>query len=84
MGRMVFVFIGAVADLERWLIRERWFMGLARAKKSGTRLGRPRVQVDAGAVRQLRAEGKSWAKIVQALGISRGSAQRAATSSRQL
>src|SRR5438093_6618858 len=77
MGRMVFTVIGAVAELERSLIRERVVMGLNRARKGGTRLGRPRVKVDAEAVRRLRAEGCSWQSIVQTLGISRGAAQRA-------
>src|SRR5262249_44173987 len=46
MGRMIFVVIGAVAELERSLIRERVVMGLRRAVKSGTKLGRPRGYVD--------------------------------------
>src|SRR5262245_62316621 len=41
MGRMVFTVIGAVAELERSLIRERVAMGLNRARKNGRRLGRP-------------------------------------------
>jgi DNA invertase Pin-like site-specific DNA recombinase len=54
MGRMVFTVIGAVAELERSLIRERVVMGLNRARKGGTRLGRPRVPVDAAEVARLR------------------------------
>ena len=77
MGRMVFTVIGAVAELERSLIRERVVMGLNRARKNGTRLGRPRVKVDADAVRRLRADGRSWANIAETLAISRGAAQRA-------
>src|SRR5262249_25048018 len=84
MGRMVFTVIGAVAELERSLIRERVIMGLARAKKCGTRLGRPRVKVDAEAVRRLRAEGHSWENIVRTLGVSRGTAQRAGSNSKTL
>ena len=42
IGKMVFTIIGAVAELERSLIRERVVMGLARARKQGKRLGRPR------------------------------------------
>ncbi len=41
MGKMVFTVIGAVAELERSLIKERVVMGLERAKKDGKRLGRP-------------------------------------------
>jgi len=76
MGRMVFTVIAAVAELERSLIRERVVMGLNRAKKNGTRLGRPRVKVDAEAVLRLRAEGRSWRNIAHTLAISRGAAQR--------
>src|SRR5262249_10177168 len=57
MGRMVFRVIGAVAELERSLIRERVVMGLNRAPKGGTRLGRPRVSVDAAEVVRSRAQG---------------------------
>jgi DNA invertase Pin-like site-specific DNA recombinase len=39
MGKMVFTVIGAVAELERDLIRERVAMGLKRAKKQGKRPG---------------------------------------------
>jgi DNA invertase Pin-like site-specific DNA recombinase len=60
---------------ERSLIRERVVMGLNRARKCGTRLGRPRVRVDAAAVAELRTQGKTWPEIGTLLGISRGSAQ---------
>jgi DNA invertase Pin-like site-specific DNA recombinase len=79
MGRMVFTVIGAVAELERSLIRERVVMGLNRVRKGGKKLGRPRVRVDAAAVAQLRVQGRSWAEISTTLGISRGAAQRACT-----
>jgi putative DNA-invertase from lambdoid prophage Rac len=69
---MVFTVIGAVAELERSLIQERVVMGLSRARKQGTRLGRPRVSVDAAKVSELRAHGRTWAEISQLLRISRG------------
>jgi DNA invertase Pin-like site-specific DNA recombinase len=77
MGRMIFTIIGAVAELERSLIRERVVMGINRARKQGTRLGRPRLRVDVAAVAGLRDQGHTWAEISQLLGISRGAAQRA-------
>jgi putative DNA-invertase from lambdoid prophage Rac len=40
---MVFTVLGAVAELERNIIRERVTAGLRRAKKEGKTLGRPRV-----------------------------------------
>src|SRR5262249_28035637 len=42
MGKMIFTVIGAVAELERSLIRERVMMGLECAKRQGKKLGRPR------------------------------------------
>jgi DNA invertase Pin-like site-specific DNA recombinase len=77
MGRMVFTLIGAVAELERSLIRERVMMGLDRAKKQGRQLGRPRVEVDSARVAALRRLGRSWSEIATELGIGKGTAQRA-------
>ena len=77
MGKMVFTVIGAVAELERSLIRERVLMGLQRARKEGKTLGRPRVDVDARRVARLRAHGHSWRQITDLIGVSKGTAQRA-------
>ena len=77
MGKMVFTVIGAVAELERSLIRERVVMGLKRARKAGKRLGRPRAVVDVDQVVSLREQGRSWREVAQKLSISRGAAQRA-------
>jgi DNA invertase Pin-like site-specific DNA recombinase len=77
MGKMIFTVIGAVAELERSLIRERVVMGLSRARRQGIRLGRPRVYVDADKVAELRAQKRTWADISMILRISRGAAQRA-------
>lgn len=41
MGRYLRVNLAAVAELEREFIRERTLDGLARAKRAGTKLGRP-------------------------------------------
>src|SRR6185295_19216890 len=57
MGRMVFTVLGAVAELERSLICERVASGLARARKQGKQLGRPKVIVDRERVRQLQKDG---------------------------
>jgi DNA invertase Pin-like site-specific DNA recombinase len=76
LGRMTFTVIAAVAELERSLVRERVAMGLSRARKSGTRLGRPRVRVDSAAVAELRTQGYTWLEISELLGISPGAAQR--------
>jgi DNA invertase Pin-like site-specific DNA recombinase len=70
MGKMVFTVIGAVAELERSLIRERVVMGLNRAKAQGKRLGRPKAIVDIGAIFRLKAEGLSLRAIAKQSGIS--------------
>src|SRR5262249_24133414 len=77
MGKMIFTVLGAVAELERNLIRERVHMGISRARKQGKALGRPRVEVDPRQVAGLRARGFSWNQIADKLGIGRGTAERA-------
>jgi DNA invertase Pin-like site-specific DNA recombinase len=70
LGHVMFALIGAMAQFERELIRERVLMGLERAKRLGRRLGRPRVVVDADKVRALRAEGLSLRAIAAQTGVS--------------
>ena len=41
-GRMLFQVIGAMAEFEREIIRERVVAGIQRAKRNGKKLGRPR------------------------------------------
>ncbi len=74
---MIFTVLGAVAELERNLIRERVQMGISRARKQGKALGRPRVEVDPLQVAGLRVRGFSWNQIAEALGVGRGTAERA-------
>ena len=42
-GKLVFNIIGAVAEFERDIIRERVCAGLANARRKGKKLGRPRI-----------------------------------------
>jgi len=69
-GRLMFNIIGAMAEFERELIRERVKAGMKNAKAKGARIGRPRVAVDAVRVAALRASGLSWRTIERELGIS--------------
>ena len=71
MGRMVFTVIGAVAELERSLIRDRVMMGLNRAKAQGKKLGRPAVSFDLEEAAQLRADGLTYQEIAKRFGVSR-------------
>ena len=77
MGKMIFTVLGAVAELERNLIKERVHMGISRARKQGKALGRPRVEVDPLQVAGLRSRGLSWNQIAETLSIGRGTAERA-------
>ncbi len=76
-GRLMFQIIGAMAEFERALIQERVRAGLRNARAKGKRLGRPRLFVSTTKIANLRNRGCSWAQIVAATGISKGTAQRA-------
>ena len=71
MGRMVFMILGAVAELERSLIVERVNAGLSRAKREGKTLGRPRLIVDREKVSKLKQEGHSLRTIAGKLRLSK-------------
>jgi DNA invertase Pin-like site-specific DNA recombinase len=77
LGQALFTIVSAVAQLERDLIRERVRAGLRNARAKGKRFGRPRVQVDAASIAQLRRDGLSWSQVCQRLRVSKGTAQRA-------
>jgi DNA invertase Pin-like site-specific DNA recombinase len=72
----MFQIIGAMAEFERSLIQERVRAGLRNARAKGKKFGRPRAQVDAGAVAALRGKGLSWSQVCRTLNVSKGSAQR--------
>jgi len=76
-GRLMFQIIGAMAEFERALIRERVQAGLANAKKKGKKLGRPRVVVDVDRVAALRRSGASWQTISQKLSVGVGTVYKA-------
>jgi len=73
--------LGAMAQQERRRRSERVRAGLERARRRGTRsgkpVGRPRVVVDRERVRRLRSEGWSWGRIARQLGITVAAARRA-------
>lgn len=76
-GKMVFTVLGAVAELERALIRERVKAGLRNAVAKGQRLGRPRVVLDVRRIAELRASGRSWRKIARVMECSAKTCRRA-------
>jgi DNA invertase Pin-like site-specific DNA recombinase len=71
MGKMVFTIIGAVAELERSLIRERVQAGVDRARRQGKRLGRPKRIVDREKVLQLYAIHHSIRKVAKLTGVGK-------------
>jgi len=75
-GRLMFQIIGAMAEFERELIRERVKAGMKNAKPKGARIGRPRANVDAAQIAQLRAQGLSWKKIAKQMGLGVGTLYR--------
>ena len=77
MGKMIFTVLGAVAELERNLIKERIAMGLDRARKQKKTLGRPRRVFDRGKAKELHAEGLSLRGIAAQLGVNKGTVRTA-------
>ena len=76
IGQAMVAIIGAMAQLERDIIRERVIAGLNRVRARGARLGRPRVQVDLAVIRELRDEGLSLGVIARRLRCSRATLRR--------
>jgi len=76
MGRMVFTFLGAIAEFERSLLRERVKAGMARAKAEGVHCGRPRVGFDVNEALRLKQEGMSWSQLARRMNVSVSSLRR--------
>ncbi len=81
-GRLLVHLIGALAEFEREIIRERVRAGIARVKasgktRSGKPIGRPRRDIDMVLVTRLRNEGKSWREIAMAVKVPRRTVERA-------
>lgn len=79
-GRLMFNMLGAIAQFERELIRERMLVGIAKAKAEGKYKGRaPTARAKADKVKQLRAAGVGPSEIACKLSISRTSVFRILT-----
>ena len=73
-GKMLLAMLAAFAEMERDLIVERTNAGLARAKASGTKLGRP-AKTTAHDRKQIRSRlqgGETVSAVARAYGVSRG------------
>ena len=77
-GKMVFTVLGAVAELERSIIRERVIAGQKAARRRGVRSGRPNVSPLAE-IEKLRKTGLSWRRIQAETGIAKDTLRRALT-----
>jgi DNA invertase Pin-like site-specific DNA recombinase len=71
IGHAMFTIIGAMAQLERDIIRERVKAGLERARARGVRLGRPSAGADPDQIAALRSQGLSFREIARELHCSR-------------
>jgi len=72
-GKLEFQIIGAVAEFEKDIIRERVRAGLENARQKGKRLGRPSVNNDIlEKARVLRKQGLSFRRIEKQLGVGEG------------
>lgn len=76
-GRLLFQVVGAFAEFERSMIRERVSAGLARARREGKTLGRPRIGPDKeAAIRRALQSGAGILKVCYMLEVGSGTVQR--------
>ncbi len=76
-GRLMMHIIGAMAEFERELIRERVCAGIQAARRRGARIGRPKTYISPDKVRTMRNEGTPWREIAKRLNVGTGTAVRA-------
>jgi len=69
MARLLLHLMGAFAEFEREMIRDRTVSGVRAAKSRGKTLGRPRRVFRRDEVAAMRAAGSSWSAISKALRI---------------
>ena len=76
-GRLMFNMLGAIAEFETDLRRERQLEGIAKAKAEGRYTGRP-VTVDGGAIRTALAAGDKPASVARRFNVARSTVYRVA------
>jgi len=76
IGQAMFTIIGAMAQLERDIIRERVRAGIAVAKARGMQLGRPSVRVNQQELTSLKTSGLSLHEMAKQLRCSRSTVRR--------
>jgi len=75
MGKLVLGILGAVAEFETDIRKERQREGIEKAKKRGVYKGRP-TSIDAGRIKDLKAAGLGASAIAKEMGIGRASVYR--------
>jgi DNA invertase Pin-like site-specific DNA recombinase len=75
-GRLMIALIGAFAEFERQVIRERVVSGIRLAQKSGVHCGRPRKSFDITPVLALFNEGHGLKSASRLMGLSRSTLRR--------
>jgi len=70
-GKLLFHLLGAFAEFERNLIRERVKAGIENAKDKGVILGRPKARIDKEKLLELQRQGYSIRKIAETLKVSK-------------
>jgi DNA invertase Pin-like site-specific DNA recombinase len=79
-GRLTFAVLGAVAEFEREMLRERVKAGMAQARRAGKRVGRPALRhfspQELEKMQSLRAQGTSIRKLATNFGTTQWMASR--------
>ena len=71
-GKLMAHLLGAFAEFEVALIRQRVKAGLANARARGERIGRPKKDIDLDRLLDLRKQGVSFRAIAKQMGVSPG------------
>jgi DNA invertase Pin-like site-specific DNA recombinase len=79
IGKMIFTFLGGIAEFERSLIQERIKAALDLRKQQGVKLGRPRVGFDVNKALKLKQQGLSWRELAKKLNVSSATLRRSLT-----
>ena len=78
-GRLLLQLVGAFAEFERALIRERVIAGVRRAQAAGKHCGRPKVELDLRPAMAMLDQGHGLKTTAKALGVSRATLRRRLT-----
>lgn len=76
MGKFIFTTIAAMAEFERELIADRVRSGMAQARARGKQIGRRRAEPPIEEILSLRALGRTWTEVSEAIGIGESTLRR--------